>query len=329
MRDYMNKQKVYENIYKMINDGLFLNKYIELTKDISLLDLVGNEFEDNLRFLENVSASIFNSILIGCQLFDDENLIVKFVDTFSSYLNSNCLAMFLEDFGLTEQEACNRLIHGFGVHFTTPKICDEIIKCKKLVGFGKNAMFTKDEDEIIKQASMEQIANNKDTERTMNYLFRGWGTGVSSYSSMTNGFWMYHTPESLTFLFGDISKRNKKEAMLFVENNVSALSLESRKKVLIVMSNIYDRLIGEEQQVGCILIDRDAFKYEVDYYYNNGTPIAIERRPYSNNNLNSLDNSDSKISNDIDINYLRFLKIPTVLNLEMMKQEMLKKSNIK
>ena len=35
-------------------------------------------------------------------------------------------------------------------------------------------MFTKDEDEIIKQASMEQIANNKDTERTMNYLFRGW-----------------------------------------------------------------------------------------------------------------------------------------------------------
>ena len=89
--------------------------------------------------------------------------------------------MFLEDFGLTEQEACNRLIHGFGVHFTTPKICDEIIKCKKLVGFGKNAMFTEEENMIIDAAAKEQIEKDPSSKDSLNYLFKS-GSRIRSLS---------------------------------------------------------------------------------------------------------------------------------------------------
>lgn len=191
-------------------------------------------------------------------------------------------------------------------------------------------MFTENEDLIIENASKEQRANDPSAAEKMNYLFKGWGTGVSSYGSMTNRFWMYHTPESLSFLFGNISRRNKAEAMMCVSEKISALSEENKKTVFNTMSNIYDRLVGEEQEVGCVLIDRDAFEYEVDYYYNTGKPVAVERRPYSNG-FNSLMSSDDKISNDIDMQYLKFLSIPTVLRLEKLKQEKIQgaKSTIK
>lgn len=179
---------------------------------------------------------------------------------------------------------------------------------------------------IIEQASKEQRENNPKAEETLNYLFKGWGTGVSSYGSLTNGFWMYHTPESLSFLFGNISNRNKEEAMKHIYDNISALSEDNKKKTFNIMSNIYDRLIGDEQEVGCILIDRDAFKYEVDYYYDTGYPIAVERRPYSEN-LDDLMSNDCKISNNIDVSNLKFLRITTVIELERQKYEILQNQN--
>lgn len=319
----MNKELVYNNIYNMINNGFYLNQYIKMTEDINLSTIDSSIYKDIVSHLEEVSANIFNAILIGCQLFDDEEEIMKFVDMASLSLDSMSLSIILRDFNISEEEACERLKYGFGVHFTTPKICEEIIKNGKLIGNGKNGMFTKEEDEIINNAANEQRQNNPVAEKNLNYLYRGWGTGVSSYGSITNYFWMYHTPESLTFLFGDISKRDKESSMKFVLDNISHLSEENKKIVFNTMSNIWDRLVGDEQEVGCVLIDRDAFEYEVDYYYRDGNSIPVQRRPYSNNRLNGIDLNDNIINNDIDVKYLKFLKIPTIYKLEEMKYEKL------
>lgn len=347
----MNKELVYNNIFNLINNGFFLDKYIELTTkasddDVSINDLGldgifdeideqidessklkddGNATED-IKFLEDIAANIFNAIIIGCQLFDDEERIKKFVDMFSNYLDPYFLEQCLPEFGISKEEAIDRLNHGFVVHFTTPKIGDEIQKTGRLVASGKNAMFNQEEDKIIKYAEAEQKKNNPTAEETLNYLFRGWGTGVSSYGSITNGFWMYHTPESLTFLFGDISKRNKNAAMSFVAEKISSLDEKDKSIVFHTMSNIYDKLIGDEQTTCCILIDRDAFKYEVDYYYDTGTPVGVERRPFFTN-FNSLKSNDSLINDDIDISYLKFLKIPTIAELERQKNEKLTNNN--
>ena len=352
----MNKELVYRNMVNLIENGFFIDKYIELTtKQFNLLDddsflddtdLDGffgeksqqenNEIESDNdvskihdeynKYLEDISARIFNAVIIGCQLFDDEEIIKKFVDKFSSGIDPYYLEQILPEFGISNQEALQRLNHGFVVHFTTTRICEEIQKRGKLVGAGKNAMFSEEENKIIDYAEHEQKKNDSKALEKLNYLFRGWGTGVSSYGSTTNGFWMYHTPESLTFLFGDISKRNKEDAMKSVLKRISSLNEDDQKLVFSTMSNIYDRLIGEEQNVSCVLIDRDAFEYEIDYYYESGKPVGVERRPFSTN-FSALLSNDSMIKGDIDASNLKFLKIPTILELERQKKERLKNNS--
>ena len=317
----MNKDLVYDNICDMVNNGYFLNKYIELTSDYAYTELT----DEDIKYLEDVSSRIFNAIVIGCQLFDDEELINRFVN-FSVYsLDEYSIETFLRVNNIDEEVALDRLKHGFGLHFTTPKICEEIIKNGSISGFGKNSMFTKEEDEIIKNASLEQQSKNPDSSNTMRYLFRGWGTGVSSYGSITNGFWMYHTPESLSFLFGDISRRDKDSSMRHVLECISSLDEENKKITYDTMSKLWDRLVGDEQSVCCVLIDRDSFEYEVDYYYFNGTPSPVERRPFTHG-FNDICNNDMKISNDIDIKNLRFVKVPTIKQLEDLKNQKLSNS---
>lgn len=347
----LNKELIYENIFDLINNGFFLDKYIELTTK-SFDDIMANDFDlsdffdgqneqfdnvstindnveetKNIKYLEDTAAGIFNAIIVGCQLFDDKKIIKKFVDMFSNHLDPFYLEQILPEFGISKEDAIKRLNHGFAVHFTTPKIGKAIKEKGKLVGAGINAMFNQEEDKIINYAASEQKKNNPTAEDTLNYLFRGWGTGVSSYGSTTNGFWMYHTPESLTFLYGDISKRNKNDAMSYVAEKISSLDEEDKKIVFATMSNIYDRLIGEEQSTCCILIDRDAFEYEVDYYYETGTPVGVERRPFSVNFI-SLKSTDLFIKKDIDVSYLKFLKIPTILELERKKTQKLQESGV-
>ena len=325
----MNKEIVYNNIINLINNGFFLDKYIELTDEYTNTNsITSNNIDTTIdsKFLEDKAADIFNAIIVGCQLFDDIEIIKEFVDMFSNYLDPYYLENCLSSFNISKEDAISRLNHGFAVHFTTPKIGEIIQNTGMLFGYGKNAMFSSEEDNIIKYAENEQKKNNPTAEETLNYLFRGWGTGVSSYGSTTNGFWMYHTPESLTFLFGDISKRDKNTAMNYVNERISSLDDKDKKIVLDTMSNIYDRLIGDEQSTCCILIDRDAFKYEVDYYYNTGTPVAVERRPFSTN-FNALFSNDSLINEDIDVKYLKFLKIPTIKELEKQKKDQMINNN--
>ena len=123
-------------------------------------------------------------------------------------------------------------------------------------------------------------------------------------------------------LFGCFPERNKEKSMKFVLEKISTLNEFEKKEVYSVMSNIYDRIIGEEQYVGCVLIDRDAFDYEIVWSHHLGKSIGIEQRPF-NENFNAIMSNDCAINKDIDISYLKFLKIPTVLELERQKLEKL------
>lgn len=311
----MNKDIIYNNIVQIFNDYFFA-KYVQMTNDF----VYDDSYETRKNF-ETIIANIFNAILIGCQIFDDRDSIIKFVDEFSlSNISVDYLKRYLEKNGVTELEACNRLKHGFGVHFTTVRICNEIIKSKFLMAYGNNQMITKEEEEIINRASIIQKQNVSNPLENLNYLWKGWGFGTTSYGSMTNYFWMYHTPEFLSFLLGPIEYRDKEMSMQFVLEKISTLSPNDKKVVLNTLSNIYDRLVGDEQSTACILIDRDVFEYEVFYNYQNKEPEKIEDRPY-NHGLNSLYSNDCKIKNDISVENLRFLKIPTVKELERMKKE--------
>ncbi len=303
----MDKELIFNNIKGYIDSGYYNNLYFELS-----------EYVEDIRELEDISAKLFNAIVIACQLFDDRERQESFINLFSRGLDSFYLEHVLSDFNITEEEAKERLMYGYGMHFTTPNICNLIKQEGVLKKFGNNGLITEEENEIINKARDMQIANDPTAEEQMRYLYKGFGLGVSSYSSQTNGFWMHRTPESLTFLFGNISERNKEKSMQFVANNISALDEESKRITFDTMSKIYDRLIGEEQTIGCILIDRDLFEYEVDYYYGSGEPVAKERRPYRNS-LCSLEDNDNKITNDLDASKLKYLVLPTIKQLEMIR----------
>ena len=109
--------------------------------------------------------------------------------------------------------------------------------------------------------------------------------------------------------------------MEHVVKRISLLDKKDKIETLDTMSNIWDRLVGDEQEIGCVLIDRDGFDYPIDYYYKSGEPIAVQRRPYSKS-LKSINNNDCKIPNDIDIQYLRFITLPTIYKLEEEKKKM-------
>ncbi len=320
----MNKDVVYSNIFNLINGGFFEDKYIELSSDIRLEN---KNDVDTIKRLEEISANLFNSIIIGAQLIEDENEIMRFVEMFCNYLEPFGLLMNLHEFDLDDESAMNRLKHGFGVHFTTTKIANLIKKQGVLKASSNNGLLSEEEMNMIKKAADEQKKNNPDSINKGSYLNTGFGVGVSSYGAMTNYFWMYHTPESLSFLFGDIASRNKRIAMKYINDCTNALDAKFKDEVRNKLSEIYDRLIGEEQQVGCILIDRDAIEYEKVKYYYGGNVRTQEIRPYSNS-LDSLMDNDIKISNDIDVSKLKFIKIPTILELEKIKEKQLSFDNI-
>ena len=126
----LNKELVYENIFDLINNGYFLDKYIELTtesfdddiivSDLDLSDIFDETNEsvdddpiinDNIdttqdsKYLEDKTAKIFNAIIIGCQLFDDKERIKKFVDMFSRHLDPYYLEQHLPEFDISKEDA--------------------------------------------------------------------------------------------------------------------------------------------------------------------------------------------------------------------------------
>ena len=146
-------------------------------------------------------------------------------------------------------------------------------------------------------------------------------------SSQTNGYWMNHTPESLSFLFGGhVYNRNKKDAFLFLLGATNTLDFEFQKKLLIELNKIWDSLIGGDKNLGAILIDRDGIEYKKVIHWNYNPPKTEEIRPYRYDLSDIIFNENSRIYNDIGIEYLTFLKVPSV---SMLEEYRMNKINVK
>ena len=301
----INKKNVIKNIEKFIDDE-FAELYAEyITEEI-----------DN----EKLSALIFNSILISCQILDDEEsikgLIVDFIEkninSKKDYLlfNNNpdlfLMEMISRYSNISHDEVLERLRHGYAVHFTTPKIM-EIIKEQKVLS-SNNQMFSKEVEELIDKVKTTQYLNTGDAFNCLSSGF-GFGKGISM-SSQTNGYWMNHTPESLSFLFGShVYTRNKKEAFKYILGAINTLDFEYQKKILIKLNKIWDRLIGDDKNLGAILIDRDGIEYEKVTYWDYDPPKTEEIRPYRYDLMDIISNENSRIYTDIDIEHLTFFNV--------------------
>ena len=308
----VNKKHTIKNIEKIISED-----FCELYTKYATEDL------DK----EKLSALIFNSVLIACQLLGDEESIKGLIEDFieknirsydgylSFYNNPDLFLMeMLSKYSdISYNEVLERLRHGYAVHFTTPKIM-EIIKEKEVLS-SSNQMFTKEVEELIEEAKKNQYSNTGDVLKCLSTGF-GFGQGISM-SSQTNGYWMNHTPESLSFLFGGhVYTRDKEAAILHVLEATSSLDFEFQKKILIELNKIWDRLIGEDKNLGAILIDRDGIEYEKVTHWNYDPPKIEEIRPYRYDLNDIISNENSKVYNDINIEYLAFLKVPSIVMLE-------------
>lgn len=307
-----NKPRTVENIQKMINEN-FYELYTKYTTDDS----------DK----EKVSALIFNSILLACQLLDEEEtikgLVIDFIEkninspdeyiVFNHAPDIVLPQMIAKYSNITYDEILNRLRHGFAVHFTTPNIM-AIIKENKVLSCN-NKLFSEETEELFRTAYKLQTAN---TNNIYNALTMGFGTGRGiSMSSQTNGYWMYHTPESLSFLFGGrVYRRDKKDAFSHVLGAINTLDFDLQKKLVRELNEIWDKFIGEDKHVGAILIDRDGIEYEKVTYWNENPPRIEEVRPYRYDLGDIISNENSKVYTDINGEYLTFIKIPSISMLE-------------
>lgn len=313
----MNKEVVKNNIKELTSSNFFYETYCKYAEDIE------NK--------EDVSAKVFNSILISCQLIenieDAKSLGIDLIET-ENYENNGIFTFFGNPDRIlpllvskytkdTEEELLERLKHGFAVHFTTLNII-ELIK-EDGVFSSKNKMFSKEDEKLIYNAETIQLANKPDSYNTGKILHKGFGFGDGiSMSSQTNAYWMNHTPESLSFLFGGcVYTRDKVKAFEHVKESIDTLNPDLQQQIIDRLNNIWDRLIGDNRSIGAILVDRDGLEYETATYWSYEPPKVEEIRPYNNGSFNDLISTENdRVRQDIGIEHLTFLEIPSISMLE-------------
>lgn len=277
---------------------------------------------------EKLSARIFNAILISCQILDDLDSARDFAselieknreDTISFYNNPDfVLPRLVSKYSdISPEEIKERLKHGFAVHFTTPNIAKKIENSGVLSS--NNRLFPREIEELIyKAGKIQSSLGNPQSGLSLGF---GVGRGIS-VSSQTCGFWMYHTPESLAFLFGGFaSKRDKEGAIEYVNKGMSTLDDDLRSRILIELSKIWDDLIGEDKNVAAVLVDRDGIEYEIVTHWNNVPPLVEELRPFRLSLMDIISSEDSRITNDISTDHLAFLTVPSIEMLDEYKKK--------
>lgn len=319
----MNKEVMYNNMKKLIESEYYYNLYNRLVYE-----------DDSLTEKENISAQIFNTIIIVCQLICDIDSIKKVVEELLSsynytsngmlqsepmyiYTYLNILSKYDDAYKINGEEVLkSRLNQGCAIHFTTLKIIEKIKEKGSMVAF--DSMFNKDIENKILLAGEEQRKNNPETIETGCYLHQGFGFSKGiSMGAQTVGYWMNHTPESLSFLFGgNVFLRDKNGAMEHVRQATSSLDDDKKNEMYVLLSNIWDEYVGSDKQLGCILIDRDALEYETVTYWNEEPPRVVERRPYDYGIEYLAYAEETRYKKDIDIKGLNFLSVPSIMLLE-------------
>lgn len=320
----ISKKVIRDNLNKLVESEYFYELY-NRTMD-----------SEDLEEMESKSTQIFNTALFVCQLVEDpvkikeimiELLQTENFDPYTGTLSSHDFSarqyldilkkydsFYLEN---GKEKMIHRLKHGVAVHFTTPRIMEKIEEAGRLYAY--SSMFSKEIEDKILEAGEYQKEHSEEARNTLNFLHQGFGFSKGiSMGAQAAKFWMHHTPESLTFLFGGkVFTRNKKGAMEHIDEAISTLPEDRKKEMKEIMEHIWDDLIGQDESLGCVLIDRDALEYEKVTYWNEEPPRVEEVRPYRNNNFSSLGyTEEDRYNKDIPVSGLKFVKIPSIIQLE-------------
>lgn len=342
-----NIKLVANNIRELVEGPFFIEQYRKFFHNSE--DIEGIKNEDNYELIsrcEEYAAGIFNNIFIICQLEYDiekiKRLVEERIDSCAGKLTSLDLEYDIlkrlseiDDYYKenTKEKMIDRLKHGFAVHFTTSQIANIMNKDGEFRPYG--GIFTPEERKIISEAHNKQFNNLSEDENHKYYRYSkclDTGFGISngiSMSAQTNGYWMYHTPEALSFLYGgNVTMRDKDGAMKHIESCTDTLEQEEREAIKKMLEKTWDRVIGKEEKQAAVLIPRDALEYEKVTYWNEKPPRVEEIRPFRNNSFQSIEfEEETRYTKPIDANKLFFVKVPTVralnrqLDFEVLKEQ--------
>lgn len=295
----IDKNIIANNIKTLVESNFYYDEYCKLiNKKFGGLENINNSDD-----MENISAMVFNTILLVCQLTANLANASKLA---TEILHNNCFyeegiintEIELHDFYADilskydpyyQNDALykinHRIKHGFAIHFTTPKIAEKIKANGSFLS--TNKMFSRSlENKIIK---INKYFNSIKKYNMLNGF--GFSKGISM-GAQTIGFYKERTPESLYMLFGgQTCTRNKQKAMSFIENILKEAPEELRQDTYHELERVWDDLIGNIPIQTAILIDRDKLEYSDEY-----------DRPFHNIYLRSC------LSNFMSIEHKRYVK---------------------
>ncbi|MGN1029695.1 MAG: hypothetical protein ACI4P7_06340 [Bacilli bacterium] len=312
----MNKSRIGLMLSNVINSEFVLKRYAEFADE--------KPVEDK----EKYYAKLFNVALIFLQICPDEEKCKQFMDEYLDIDSSNSeypdifmMTIFLERYtNLTESEMAEALKHGVAVHFTTPMIAEQIKSA------GKMSTLFSDEDRKLLYRGMSQADTSSEYVFTTGF---GLKKGICA-GSITTGFYMFHTPETLSFLYGGyFFDGNKEAAMNFLEKSTENMDSETREELRTRLRKVWDMTASKEKRTA-ILIDRDELQYKKNNYYGpNGQITRVEEvRPYMHGNLYDMHNIEMNlIEEELSSDKLFFVNVPTIRELDSRVSNMQNREN--
>lgn len=300
----MGKEIVGLKLSQAMNSDFITKKYKILTE--------GESEESKEKYM----AKLFNLSLIFFQLSKDEDLYKNFIDKYFRLDGSNdeypnidsieLLGNALMD--LSVPEMAHALRHGVLVHFTTPGIAE------KIKSDGKMSNLFSDDDKRAFYNAMAQADPNSEYFFTTGFNFKN---GICA-GSITTAFYMFHTPETLSFLYGgNFVSGNYEKAMEHVRKSTENMSPDVREDVRNRLEKIW-KIAASKNSRTAILIDRDKLEYKKDNYYRDGKlAYQVERRPFKKDNLYDIHQIETNlIEQELPTDALFFVNVPTIAEID-------------
>ncbi|MCI8546377.1 MAG: hypothetical protein HFJ44_04000 [Clostridia bacterium] len=306
----MDKSIIGLKISKLMNSDFILNQYAKIAEGKPEVDK------------EKYFAKLFNLSLIFFQICPDEEKCKKFINTYmyadssnSEYPDIEIMGLLLEaDTELTEEEMAEALKHGVAVHFTTPKIAEKIKSDGKM-----STLFSDEDRELLYKGISQTDPNSK-------YVFTtgfGMKKGICA-GSITTGFYMFHTPETLSFIYGgNFLTGDREKAMEHLYKSTENMNPETRDALRKKLERLWDSTASKSKRTA-VLIDRDKLEYKKNNYYGkNGEISRVEEvRPYMRGDLYDLHNIEMNlIEEEVPTSSLFFVDVPTIAELDRRVEE--------
>lgn len=313
----MNKSVIGLRISNMMNSDFILEKYAKFAE--------GKNEADKEKYF----AKLFNLSLIFFQICPDEEKCKTFINTYlqtddsnSEYPDIQMMGLLMEMYtDLSEGEMAVALKHGVAVHFTTPKIAEKIKSDGKM-----STLFSDNDRELLYKGMAQADTNSK-------YVFTtgfGMKKGICA-GSITTGFYMFHTPETLSFIYGgNFLTGDKEKAMEHLYKSTENMESEVRDALRKRLERLWEQTASKSKRTA-ILIDRDGLEYKKNNYYGeNGEVSRVEEvRPYMHGDLYDMNNIEMNlIEEEVPASSLFFVDVPTIDELDRRIEERKKQKYI-